>query len=212
MTDSIGAWRQKGRVLRLLGRDIFTIESGDEAAPTILFIHGFPTSSWDWAPLWERLEGYRFVALDLLGFGYSEKPNPHRYRIMEQADLCEALVRERGLDEFHVLVHDYGVTVGQELLARQNEGVGAGTWKSACFLNGGLFPETHRARLIQKLLAGPLGPLVNKLSTKRTFDKSFSAVFGPAAWSKMTVPNRTASSHNKAMIEAACRLSELWEM
>lgn len=46
-------------------------------------------------------------------------------------------------------------------------------------MNGGLFPETHQARLIQKLLLRRLGPLVNKLSSKRTFDKSISAVFGP---------------------------------
>ena len=49
-----------------------------------------------------------------------------------------------------------------------------------CFLNGGLFPETHKARLIQRLLLSPIGPYVNKLSSKRTFDKSLSAVFGPA--------------------------------
>ena len=48
-----------------------------------------------------------------------------------------------------------------------------------CFLNGGLFPETHRALLTQKLLLSPLGPLVNKFSNKRTFDRAMSRVFGP---------------------------------
>jgi pimeloyl-ACP methyl ester carboxylesterase len=76
-----------------------------------------------------------------------------------------------------VLAHDYGDTVAQELLARQNDGAGAGRWLSLCLLNGGLFPETHRARPIQKLLLSPLGPLVNRLSSKRRFDRSFSAVF-----------------------------------
>ena len=37
-----------------------------------------------------------------------------------------------------------------------------------------------QARLIQKLLLSPLGPFINRLSSKRTFDKSFSAVFGPS--------------------------------
>jgi pimeloyl-ACP methyl ester carboxylesterase len=117
--------------------------------------------------------------MDLLGFGFSDKPHPHRYSIMEQADICEALVADRKLEAFHVLAHDYGDTVAQELLARQNERRGAGRWISVCLLNGGLFPEVHQARLIQKLLLSPIGPLINKLSTKRTFDKSFSAVFGP---------------------------------
>jgi pimeloyl-ACP methyl ester carboxylesterase len=156
------------------------VDSGELDKPAVLLIHGFPTSSWDWAPIWGALnESYRLVALDLLGFGFSEKPNPHTYSIMEQADLCEALVADRELEQFHVLAHDYGDTVAQELLARQNEGKGAGCWLSVCLLNGGLFPETHKARLIQKLLLSPLGPFINKLTSKQTFDKSFSAIFGP---------------------------------
>ena len=180
MQLSIEQWRERGHFSELLGRKIFCVDSGELDKPAILLIHGFPTSSWDWAPIWDALRGtYRLVAMDLLGFGYSDKPNPHRYSIMEQANLCEALVADRKLDTFHVLAHDYGDTVAQELLARQNEGRGAGRWWSVCLLNGGLFPETHKARLIQKLLLGPFGPFINKLSSKRTFDKSLSALFGP---------------------------------
>jgi pimeloyl-ACP methyl ester carboxylesterase len=179
MSVSNEEWRAQGRYTRLLGYEIFCADTGEVGKPVIFLIHGFPTSSWDWAPLWNDLgASYRLVALDLLGFGFSDKPNPHTYSIMEQADLCEALVRERALEEFHVLAHDYGDTVAQELLARQNEGEGAGEWLSLCLLNGGLFPETHRARPIQRLLLSPIGPIINKLSTKRAFDKSFSAVFG----------------------------------
>lgn len=182
MSFSPEQWRAQGQLLHLLGHDIFCIDTAEPDKPVILLLHGFPTSSWDWASLWGSLQGsHRLVTLDFLGFGFSDKPNPHRYSIMEQADLCEALIRELGLGSFHVLAHDYGDTVAQELLARQNEGSGAGKWLSLCLLNGGLFPETHRARLIQKLLLSPLGPLVNKLSSKRSFDKSFSAVFGAAS-------------------------------
>jgi len=180
MVMSIQQWRERGHFTRLLGREIFFLDSGEQEKPAIFLIHGFPTSSWDWAPIWSALsESYRVVALDMLGFGFSEKPNPHTYSIMEQADLCEALISERKLARFHVLAHDYGDTVAQELLARQNEGRGVGRWVSLCLLNGGLFPETHRARLIQKLLISPLGPWINQLLSKRSFDKSFSAVFGP---------------------------------
>ncbi|HSN84674.1 MAG TPA: alpha/beta hydrolase [Polyangiales bacterium] len=180
MDVSIDQWRERGHYSRLLGREIFCVDSGELDKPAILLIHGFPTASWDWMPIWEALEvSHRLVALDLLGFGFSEKPRQHAYSIMEQADLCEALVADRKLDRLHVLAHDYGDTVAQELLARQNEGKGVGRWASVCFLNGGLFPETHKARLIQRLLLSPIGPLVGRLSTKRTFDRSFSAVFGP---------------------------------
>ena len=166
-------------MVRLLGHEVFYVDTAEVGRPVIFLIHGFPTSSWDWAPIWDELSAsYRVVAIDLLGFGFSDKPNPYTYSIMEQADLCETLVRRLDLDELHVLAHDYGDTVAQELLARQNEGNGAGRWLSVCFLNGGLFPETHRARLIQKLLLSPIGPAINRLSSKRTFDRSFSSVFG----------------------------------
>ncbi len=180
MKLSTASWYAQGAMRRLLGHDMFCIDTAEPNKPAMLLIHGFPTSSWDWVPIWDQLaETHRLVTLDLLGFGFSAKPNPHTYSIMEQADLCEALVAELGLSEMHVLAHDYGDTVAQELLARQNAAVGAGRWLSLCLLNGGLFPETHQARFVQKLLLSPLGPVVSRLITKRTFDKSFSAVFGP---------------------------------
>lgn len=197
MTLSTRDWLDRGHFSRLRDRRLFCVDSGELDKPAVLLIHGFPTSSWDWAPIWDGLrETHRLIAMDLLGFGFSDKPNPHRYSIMEQADLCEALVADRKLDSFHVLAHDYGDTVAQELLARQNEGKGAGRWLSVCFLNGGLFPETHRARLIQRLLLSPLGPLINQLSSKRTFDKSFSAVFG-----RNTKPSATELEEFWSLIE-----------
>lgn len=148
--------------------------------PVIVLIHGFPTCSWDWQPIWDELrKDYRLVALDMLGFGLSEKPDSRTYTIHGQADLFEALIRELGIKKYHVLAHDYGDTVAQELLARQLDGSGAGQWLSGCFLNGGLFPETHRALLTQKLLLSPLGPLVNSFNGYSTFKKKFSSVFGP---------------------------------
>lgn len=173
-------WKQRGRELRLLDRNIFVIDEGAREAPAIVFLHGFPTASWDWAPIWpELVKRYRLIALDFLGFGFSDKPRAHDYSIMEQADLTEALVRELGLKTFHVLSHDYGDTVAQELLARQNQGSGAGQWLSLCLLNGGLFPETHRALFVQKLLLSRVGFLANRLFRQSALDKSLQRVFGP---------------------------------
>lgn len=172
-------WRQRGELITLGSHQIFVIEEGPAEAPLLLLIHGFPTSSWDWAPMWPSLtEKFRVVALDLLGFGYSDKPDHRKYTIHGQADLVEDLVRHKQLKRFHVLAHDYGDTVAQELLARQNERGGAGLWLSCCFLNGGLFPETHRPLLTQKLLLSPLGGLINKLTSFSQFEKKFSSIFG----------------------------------
>lgn len=174
-------WRNRGQRRPLLGHEIFFIDepATEEPRGTILLIHGFPTSSWDWWKIWPQLNRHhRLIAMDLLGFGFSAKPAPHDYRIMEQADLCEALVASLRLDRFHVLAHDYGDTVAQEMLARQNGGVGQGEWLSCLFLNGGLFPETHRAVLAQKILKSPLGFLFRHALTRESLRKSFDKIFG----------------------------------
>lgn len=200
-------WKPRGHYREINGHQLFVVDDGNAEQETILLIHGFPTSSWDWVPIWPALrERYRVVAMDMLGFGFSDKPSAHRYSIHEQADLVEGLVRSLGLTRFHVLAHDYGDTVAQELLARQNRGEGAGQWQSVCFLNGGLFPETHRALLTQKLLLSPLGALFNKLSNKKKFDAAFSRVFGPDTkpsaqelddfWSLVTYNNGKHIFHN----------------
>lgn len=180
--QSIEQWHDSGQFITINHHQIFYRDSGPSDKPVILLIHGFPTSSWDWLKLWPLLaDHYRLVALDMLGFGFSDKPAAHVYSILEQADIVEALVSTLALKQFHVLAHDYGDTVAQELLYRQNIGRGAGHWLSVCLLNGGLFPETHRARLIQKLLEGPLGPLLSRLFGKKQFERSFTAVFGAAS-------------------------------
>jgi pimeloyl-ACP methyl ester carboxylesterase len=180
---TLAGWRAAGRETDFHGRRIFYRDEGSGDA--LLCIHGFPTSSWDWHRIWPQLtQRFRVLAPDMLGFGFSAKPQDHRYTIAEQADIHEALLAERGVTAVHVLAHDYGDTVAQELLARHEERRAARTGgpvlRSICFLNGGLFPETHRARLIQKLLHGPLGPLLSRLANEKSFGRSFAAVFGPA--------------------------------
>jgi len=183
----LNSWYSKGDIRRINGNYIFTIDEGEADKPILVLIHGFPTSSWDWEPMWQNLRAnYRVLCLDMLGFGFSDKPNKRNYTIHKQADLVEEFVKGQGVTEFHVLAHDYGVSVAQELIARQLDGTGYGKWLSCCFLNGGLFPETHNALLIQKLLLSPLGGLVNKLTGFKQFAKSFSSVFG-----EQTKPSNT---------------------
>ncbi|NVE93819.1 alpha/beta fold hydrolase [Altererythrobacter lutimaris] len=147
--------------------------------PALLLVHGFPTCAWDWNAVWAALgEQHTLIACDMLGFGLSDKPTDG-YSIHRQADLHEALLAELGIEKWDALVHDYGVSVGQELLARQNEASGAEGLEQMIFLNGGIFPDQHRARLIQKLGTSPLGFVVSQLLSRKGFGKSFSEVFGP---------------------------------
>ena len=177
---NLAKWRSMGQMKHVSGQSLFTISAQNGHKETILLVHGFPTFSYDWALIWEQLsETYNLITLDMLGFGWSTKPYPHRYSIHEQADLIATFMSETLPESVHILAHDYGDTVVQELLARHNDKALSFDILSVCFLNGGLFPETHNALLIQKLLLSPLGPLINKLTSKKQFDKSFSRVFGP---------------------------------
>jgi pimeloyl-ACP methyl ester carboxylesterase len=153
---------------------------------TILFIHGFPSAAWDWHFQWKHLAGqYRLLSLDLLGFGLSDKPKDHQYSLLEQADIVQALLSHQGVKKYHVLSHDYGDSVAQELLSRQENIHNEAKISSICFLNGGIFASHHRPLFTQKLLNSRLGGLVshfmNKASLTRGFNKIFAVDSQPSA-------------------------------
>ncbi len=180
---SLNQWQQQGKRISLLGQDIFYCTAGDEKKPALLLIHGFPTASWDWRYQWQALsENYFVITMDMLGFGFSAKPQNGDYRIAFQADLQQALLKHLNIQQYSILAHDYGDTVAQELLARDldQNGTSNGSKKSsisACILlNGGLFPETHKPVLVQKLLISPLGPLFARLYSYKKLQKTFAHI------------------------------------
>ena len=173
-------WYKDGRYIAYGDHEIFAKEYPHDGKPIILFLHGFPTSSYDWYKMWPELHQYfHLIAFDFLGFGYSSKPYPHSYSILEQADITEHVMSAMGITECFVIAHDYAVSVAQELLYRRLSDEQLPIIKKLILLNGGLFPETHLARPIQKLLLSPLGKWANKLLGKSTLRKNLIQVFGP---------------------------------
>ena len=170
------AWRKRGQSFVFRGRTIRYWVAGQ--GEPLLLIHGFPTASWDWLYLWQPLVQRNLViACDMLGCGDSAKPLDHDYCLLEQADLQQALLDHlRVRQPVHVLAHDYGDSVAQELLARHQEG--RFQMASCVFLNGGLFPETHRLVLVQKLLLSPLGWMIGRAFGRNALSDSFSQIFG----------------------------------
>lgn len=176
---SAEAWANGSETFVHRGHRIFVKQAGLDEAEPLLLIHGFPTSSWDWEALWPQLaRQYRLLTLDLIGFGYSAKPNAYDYSTADQADLIEGLLRDRSIHAYHILAHDYGDTVAQELLARQHDGGDRPTIRSIAFLNGGLFPEVIQPIAIQKLLLSPIGALVALATNKFSFARSMRRIFG----------------------------------
>jgi pimeloyl-ACP methyl ester carboxylesterase len=154
--------------------EIFSRTAG--SGPWLTFLHGFPTSSWDWAKVAPVLEGrFRLLCFDFLGFGDSDKPRRHRYSILEQADLTEVLWRRFGVAESGLVAHDYGATVAQELLARDRT---AARISGVVLLNAAVYVRLARPLLLQKLLAAPLaGPVLARAISERTFARSLASVF-----------------------------------
>jgi pimeloyl-ACP methyl ester carboxylesterase len=184
LSGAAAAWRDRGEFRTLCGRRIFTVEVaplGRESAPPLLVLHGFPTSSFDFHLVVDRLAASRRVVLfDMLGYGLSEKPDL-AYRLEAQADLAMALTAELGIDRLSLLTHDMGDTVGGELLARQLEGDWDVEITERTLTNGSIYIElAHLSAGQQLLLSLPDQALEPEQAPDRTgFTAALAATFSP---------------------------------
>jgi pimeloyl-ACP methyl ester carboxylesterase len=182
MNDITSWWSEGERLGLRIGdgdRTIFVRRAGEGPAMTLL--HGFPSSSHDWAGVFGALAArHALLAPDFLGFGASDKPADHEYSLHEQADLVEALWEHEGVTQTVVVAHDYAVSVTQELLARRAGG-GLSVQLSAVYLlNGGLYPDLHRPEPIQTALLDPeQGPKISALLNEDLLAGALAPTFAP---------------------------------
>lgn len=175
---SLQDWRAGGNYFDYKNFPIF-YRAGQSEKETLLLLHGFPTSSRDYHKMWDALaEKFSLVAFDMIGYGFSAKPVNFDYTTFNQVDILQALIEHLRVENLHILAHDYGNTITQELLARSEEKRLNFEIKSICFLNGALFPETHRPILAQKILISPFGFIFGRLMTDAKFKKSLASIFG----------------------------------
>ena len=100
LTALLRAWHGRGRMVPVLGKEMFVVTAGEEEEEreTIILIHGFPTSSLDYADVIDPLaENYRVVVFDHIGFGFSDKPINYTYSLVDQAEQALALWRTLGI-------------------------------------------------------------------------------------------------------------------
>lgn len=108
------------RTVSIEGIEIFYREAGDPAHPTILLLHGFPTSSHMFRELMPALaDQYHLVAPDYPGYGSSSMPavGEFEYSFDNVARIIGRFVDEIGLDRFSVYLMDYGAPVGFRIAA-----------------------------------------------------------------------------------------------
>jgi pimeloyl-ACP methyl ester carboxylesterase len=144
-----------------------------------LLLHGYPSSSCDFRAVIPHLAGRSWVTMDFLGFGFSDKPRPHRYSLLEQADLVEAVVAGTATGPVVVIAHDMGTSVTTELLARDLQGRLEFDLQRVVLTNGSVILARASLRPIQKILRGPLGPVVARWANERMFTRGFARLFSP---------------------------------
>jgi len=111
------------RTTRVDETEVFYREGGEPAAPTLLLLHGFPSSSAQYQSLMERLEErYHVIAPDYPGFGQSS-PLEGTTTFDRIADVIEAFTEAKGLDRFSMYMFDFGAPVGFRLATRNPERV-----------------------------------------------------------------------------------------
>lgn len=174
---SFEQWSQCGKYFEWRDHNVFFQRGGK--GEVLLMLHGFPTCGWDWCWVSKHLlSRFHMIVPDLLDYGLSLNARLNVCTIADQADMLEALMKHRDISEVHILAHNVGDTVAQELLARQNASDLSFRIKSCVFLNGGMIPSLHKPRPIQRLLAGPLGPLMVRFMKKQRFLNGFADIFG----------------------------------
>ncbi len=178
LTPRVSAWRQTGTLTEIAGRQIFVRGHPEPGGgPSLLFLHGYPSSSYDWRHAFDLLSGHHVITFDFLGFGLSDKPRDQVYSLRTQADIAEEIVARFGSGRVIVVAHDMGSSVATELLARDIEHTLSFELDSAILLNASLVRE--RASLLwgQKLLLSPLGPLAARLANEFSFRRQFAGIF-----------------------------------
>lgn len=178
LLPEIAAWSARGRTISVFGQDVFVVEAGDPSAPALLLLHGYPTSSHDYAPTLDRLaRHFRVVIHDHPGFGLSGKDPQWSGSLIEQAEIALGVWSQLGVTRGHVVAHDYGTSVATEIVARRERlGVPIGI-DSLTLCNGSVHLELARPRLIQWLLADEqVGPWVARLSGRGLFGRNMRAI------------------------------------
>ena len=174
------------------GLEIFYREAGPRDAPTILLLHGFPTSSHMFRDLIPLLsDTFHLVAPDYPGFGNSATPGlaEFEYTFDHLADVMEGFVESLGLQQYTMYVQDFGGPVGFRLAARRPERVAALVVQNANAYEDGV-TEVLRSVVLRawterspETLAG-LRPLFELPSTKRQYLEGVAdpSLVSPDAW------------------------------
>lgn len=131
------------RSVQVQGLNLFYREAGSKSAPTVLLLHGFPSSSRMYDKLIPMLAvRYHVIAPDYPGFGHSDAPDPaiFSYTFGHLASVIEALTKQLGLQRYTLFMQDYGGPIGFRLALMHPERIHAMVIQNAVAHEEGLGP------------------------------------------------------------------------
>ena len=175
-------WKSKGNFIQVNNNRLFVIDTNNNintSQKSMVILHGYPTSSFDYYKVLPELsKNYRVILHDHLGFGFSDKPEDIDYSLIKQADIALELWRQLGLKKIHLFAHDYGTSVATEIIARYNANELDIEIVELIITNGSIHIELSQLRTIQKLLKHKiLGKYVAKLTNFPIFRKNMKNIY-----------------------------------
>ncbi len=162
------------KTIQVDGLSIFYREAGPDDAPTLLLLHGLPSSSRVFEPLFARLsEHFHLIAPDFPGFGHSDWPDPNQYNYSFDriAQVMTSFTQSLGLSQYTLYMQDYGGPVGFRMAlanperirgliiqnaVAHNEGLGTNWLPRRAFWNDRAAHETELRKNLLSLAAAKL--------------------------------------------------------
>lgn len=176
LTERVLAWQRGGEIQTAAGHEVF-VRRQSGTGPRLVFLHGYPSSSYDWRHVISQLPGRALTVFDFPGFGLSAKPPSLRYSLLLQADVVEDLIASHRDEEILLVAHDMGTSVATELLARSCEDRLSVPLGGVLLFNGSMVIEKASLTISQKVLRSRLGPIAARLSNERSFRLQFARIF-----------------------------------
>src|SRR5438046_4576021 len=142
-------WRRRGHFVTLAeGQRLFVAQEGEGS--DLLLVHGFPSTSHDFAAALPLLSGFRVTLFDQLGFGFSDKPAGASYSLLDQGRRAGELARALDIPRAMVVGHDMGLTGAIEMLCRHEAGELGFAMNGLVLCNGRHLVELAHITQLQK--------------------------------------------------------------
>jgi pimeloyl-ACP methyl ester carboxylesterase len=198
------------RAAQIDGLSVFYREAGPKGAPTILLLHGLPSSSRMFEPLFARLsDSYRLVAPDYPGFGHSDWPDPKTfaYTFDHLAEIVNHFTEALGLSRYTLYMQDYGGPVGFRMALAHPDRIESLIVQNAVAHNDGLGAiwKTRRAFWADRA-ANEIALRTNLLSLATTRVRIWGAILRSSAMIRISGPMNSLfwDSPGRATFKATC--------